>query len=127
MGRHVLQTSLGIVSQLEMGRKKANGSNRTEPPETLGKQHSVHGHVLSGWTVLSSYSGRYLCVFSPTHARPAIPGEWTRRDLNPHLRLGQSAVFPLHHGPTCSLGLQGVGNMVRGHQTKCDRPILGHT
>lgn len=26
-------------------------------------------------------------------------GEWIRRDSNPHLRLGQSAVFPLHHGP----------------------------
>ena len=26
-------------------------------------------------------------------------GAPTRRDSNPHLRLGQSAVLPLHHGP----------------------------
>jgi hypothetical protein len=44
--------------------------------------------------------GEIISAFSPStkfshHKR----GEWTRRDSNPHLRLGQSAVLPLHHGP----------------------------
>ena len=40
-----------------------------------------------------------ISAFSPQKNSSSTVGEWTRRDLNPHLRLGQSAVFPLHHGP----------------------------
>jgi hypothetical protein len=43
--------------------------------------------------------GEIISAFSPQKKLSSTIGRMTRRDSNPHLRLGQSAMFPLHHGP----------------------------
>src|SRR6266700_5744365 len=56
--------------------------------------------------------GDYLCILSPKGTDLFFlrqEGEWTRRDSNPHLRLGQSAMFPLHHGPCILYALRATG------------------
>src|SRR5262249_32799592 len=63
------------------------------------------------WCTHVKLLGESIFAFVSPKGLLHIPGEWTRRDSNPHLRLGQSAVLPLHHGP--SAVEQELRNMAR--------------
>lgn len=63
---------------------------------TLQIQYSHVAHDCQGYLRAHSALGSH---FELSIRFLRTKGEWTRRDSNPHPRLSQSAVLPLHHGP----------------------------
>src|SRR5207249_5410166 len=80
------------------GRASTNSSGSGDPEPFKNPQcwHSVNVSIDDAHSSVKLLWGDYLCIVSPQIRPSSTKVEWTRRESNPHLRRGQTAVFPLN-------------------------------